>query len=339
MAISIQAAVAHDERWLSFVRANPDLTLFQSPRWCSVIEKTYGFATNVLLALEGDAVLGGMPFAHIEDFRGARRVAFPFADNVEPLPDSLWPAFETWIAADAVPWTIRSRVQPTQLAAQFKEAATHHVLALPATVEETQALYHFKHVQNLKQAAKAGLTHRRLHGLDGVDAFYQLHSNVRKTKHGLLPQPYAFFRHIYDEFFPEDGFVLVAEHERRIVSAMLFIGCGSTLYYKFSASALDALLVRPNHFLITKAIEEGIALGFKQVDLGISDTEGLIRFKERIGGTASPVFSASYNPVEKTDATRQVEKALGELTSILTDAELPLAAAQRGGDVLYRFFT
>ena len=339
MCISIQPAFVHDERWLSFVRANPELTLFQSPRWCAVIEKTYGFATGVLLACEGDTVVGGMPFAQIEDFRGSRRVAFPFADNVEPLPYSLWPAFEGWIGADSVPWTVRTRCRPTGLAAQSNEAAKHHMLELPASPEESRKFYHVKHIQNLKQAAKAGLTHRSLNAMDGIDIFYRLHSNVRKFKHGLLPQPYGFFRNIHDEFFPDDGFVLVAEQGDRTVSAMLFIACGSTLYYKFSASALDALLVRPNHFLITKAIEQAISLGFKQIDLGISDTEGLIRFKERIGGCASPIFSASYNIIRKSEATLQVEQALGELTSILTGSELPLAAAQRGGDVLYRFFT
>lgn len=339
MYITLREVGADDARWVSFAFSDPALTLFQSPRWSRVVAATYEFEARVLLAFEGETLVAGMPFCHIDDFRGPRRVAFPFADNVEPLPVPLWPQFEAWIANDEYPWSVRTRCEPGELADQRREAAKHHAIELPQAVEETRALYHYKHLQNVKQAEKAGLTFRRLDGIEAINVFYALHSNVRKTKHGLLPQPYRFFETIRQEFFPDEGFVLVAEQGERVVSAMLFIACGSTLYYKFSASALDALLVRPNHFLITKSIEEAVRLGFRRMDLGISDTEGLIRFKDRIGGKSSDVFAAFYNTVAKTNAVREIESALGKLTSLLTAKELPLDAAQRGGDILYRFFT
>ncbi len=293
-----------------------------------------------VLAAEADGhISAGLPFAHIEDFRGPRRVALAFADNIEPLPASSWEDFEAWIAADAFPWSVRTLCAPTGRATSSRVAAQHHSIALPASFDEAAAGFHYKHVQNLKQAQKAGLTVRKIDSSEGIDIFYALHSLVRKQKHGLVPQPRAFFDAIFERFFPHDGFVLIAEHEGRVVSAMFFLACGRTLYYKFSASALDALLVRPNHFLLTKAIELAIELGFATIDLGISDTEGLIRFKERIGGVARDVHAAAYNPREKTAGVAAVEKAFGDLTAVLTDERAPIEAAQRGGDILYRFFT
>ena len=330
---------AQDERWQRFCASHPALTLFQSPGWSSVIARTYGFHMRALLLLEDEQILGGLPFAHIDDFRGPRRVALAFADNLEPLPVDAWQHFEAWIADDDLPWTIRTMCKPTERAASYRVAGSHHAIQLPGTYEEAAARFHSKHVQNLKQALKAGLRYRRVHSPDGIDAFYELHSLVRKNKHGLLPQPRAFFQAIYEEFFADRGFVLLAEQEDTIVSAMLFIACGATLYYKFSASAVDALPVRPNHFLITKAIEVAVEDGFKRLDLGISDTEGLIRFKERIGGIESSVYAASYHPRESSPAVTEVERTLGELTAVLTGANLPLEAAQRGGEILYRFFT
>jgi Acetyltransferase (GNAT) domain len=335
---TIREVAAHDERWLNFCAQHPELTLFASPGWSDVIERTYGFSTRVLLVIEGDAVVGGLPFAHIEDFRGPRRVAFAFADNIEPIPSSLWPQLEAWIAQDVLPWNVRTLCEP-QRAASSREAAKHHAIDLPATLEDAHRSFHVKHVQNLKQAQRAGLSSRTLAGLDGIECFYDLHSRVRKNKHGLLPQPVAFFREIHAAFFPDRGFVLVAEQEGTPVSAMLFLICNQTLYYKFSASALDALAVRPNHFLITKAIEWAIGAGLRRLDLGISDTEGLIRFKERIGGVARPVYAAAYNLREKTPEIAQVERAFTDITTILTAQDAPLEGAQRGGDVLYRFFT
>jgi CelD/BcsL family acetyltransferase involved in cellulose biosynthesis len=330
---------AQDERWHRFCAAHPALTLFQSPGWSDVIARTYGFGMHVLLVLENENVLGGLPFAHIEDFRGPRRVALAFADNLEPLPVDMWEQVEAWIANDSLPWAIRTLCKPTERAQSQRVAGSHHAIDLPDRFEAAVERFHYKHVQNLKQAEKAGLRHRRLATSEGIDAFYALHSLVRKNKHGLLPQPRAFFDAIYEEFFPERGFVMLAEQGDTIVSAMLFIACGRRLYYKFSASALDALLSRPNHFLITKAIEVAIGDGYRQLDLGISDAEGLIRFKERLGGVERSVYAASYNQREKSAGVAQVERALGELTEILTDASLPLAAAQRGGEILYRFFT
>lgn len=336
--LTIQDAAAHDERWTLFCAQHAELTLFQSPSWSKVLERTYGFSARVLLALQEQRVVAGLPFVHIDDFRGPRRVALAFADDIEPLPESAWPDFEAWIARDSLPWSVRTLCVPSALAASSRETAKHHSISLPPTFDRAQASFHFKHVQNLKQAVRAGLEMRRHDGMDGVERFYDLHSRVRKNKHQLLPQPHEFFRDIHDEFFPEHGFVLTAELEGRTVAAMLFLVCGRTLYYKFSASDLDALSVRPNHFLITKAIELAIEMGLQSIDLGISDTEGLIRFKERIGGVARPVYAASYNPREKSAATVQVERALSELTAILTSSAT-LEGTQRGGDVLYRFFT
>jgi len=335
---TIREVDAQDERWQRFCASHSTLTLFQSPNWANVIARTYGFAMRVLLVLENDAVLGGLPFAHIEDFRGPRRVALAFADNIEPAPTQLWDLIEAWIAKDDLPWVIRSMCKPTERAASQHVAASHHAIDLPDSFEAAAARFHIKHVQNLKQADKAALRHRRLDSSEGIDSFYALHSQVRKSKHRLLPQPRAFFDAIYEEFFPRHGFVMLAEHDEAVISAMLFVACGKTLYYKFSASAQDMLTLRPNHFLITKAIEVAIGEGYRRLDLGISDTEGLMRFKARIGGTESPVYVARYHPREKTEAVAQIERSLGDLTEILTGPEIPVEAAQRGGEVLYRYF-
>jgi hypothetical protein len=336
--IAINEVSSADQRWISFCTGHPDATLFQSPLWSDVVRETYDFSLMVLLATEDDTVISGLPFAHIEDFRGPRRVALSFADNIEPLPSSAWPQFDAWISKDGVPWTVRSLCRPA-LASETKVVAQHHAVHLPATFEEAEAAFNIKHKQKYRQSVRAGVTYKVDTSLEGLRTFYALHTETRKFKHGLLPQPFRFFEAIYERFFPDNGFFLIAEHNGEPIAIMFFLSYGSTLYYKFSASSLSSLPLRPNNLLITKALEIAIARGYKKVDLGISDTEGLIGFKERIGGRASDVHSASYRPREKSAAVINVERALGTLTKILTEQDVPLVCAQEGGDALYRFFT
>jgi CelD/BcsL family acetyltransferase involved in cellulose biosynthesis len=337
--VAIEELSASDERWVSFCADRSDVTLFQSPEWSEIVRETYDFSLRVLLATEGRTVVGGLPFAHIEDFRGPRRVALAFADNLEPLPASLWHEFERYLAADALPWTIRTLCKPSDAAHSSKVVAQHHAVHLPPTFAEAEAAFNIKHKQKWRQAVRGGVTHRVDTSLDGLRLFYQLHTETRKFKHGLMPQPLAFFEAIHRRFFPLNGFLLIAEHEGAPIAVMFFLAYGSTLYYKFSASSLSSLPLRPNNLLITKVIEMAIERGYKKLDLGISDTEGLIGFKERIGGRASDVYSAVYNPREKSTAVSEVERAFGEITKVLTAEDVPSVYAQRGGEILYRFFT
>jgi CelD/BcsL family acetyltransferase involved in cellulose biosynthesis len=337
--VAIEELSASDERWVSFCADRSDVTLFQSPEWSEIVRETYDFSLRVLLATEGRTVVGGLPFAHIEDFRGPRRVALAFADNLEPLPASLWHEFERYLAADALPWTIRTLCKPSDAAHSSKVVAQHHAVHLPPTFAEAEAAFNIKHKQKWRQAVRGGVTHRVDTSLDGLRLFYQLHTETRKFKHGLMPQPLAFFEAIHRRFFPQNGFLLIAEHEGAPIAVMFFLAYGSTLYYKFSASSLSSLPLRPNNLLITKVIEMAIERGYKKLDLGISDTEGLIGFKERIGGRASDVYSAVYNPREKSTAVSEVERAFGEITKVLTAEDVPSVYAQRGGEILYRFFT
>ncbi len=337
--VAIEELSASNERWVSFCAENPETTLFQSPEWSEIVRETYDFSLRVLLATQNGTVVGGLPFAHIEDFRGPRRVALAFADNVEPLPVNLWPEFEPYLAADSLPWTIRTLCEPSDASQASKVVAQHHAVHLPSTFAEAEAAFNIKHKQKWRQSMRAGVTHRVDTSLDGLRVFYELHAETRKFKHGLMPQPFVFFEAVHRHFFPENGFLLIAEHQGAPVAAMFFLSYGSTLYYKFSASSLSSLSLRPNNLLITKVIEMAIERGYKKLDLGISDTEGLIGFKERIGGRASDVYSAVYNPREKTKAIAEVERAFGEITNALTAQDVPLAYAKRGGEILYRFFT
>lgn len=327
-----------DPRWRGFAAAqNP--TLFQSPTWADLIEATYGFPSRVACACNGDSVVAGLPYAMIDDFRGARRIAFAFADVCEPLGDpAAWPAIERAMADDGIAFQIRSRLRPSPLAQSSVEAGVHQQLDLGGSIEVLSSRLHPKTKANLRQGGAAGLEYRRLEPQEGIETFYALHSGVRKGKHRLLPQPRAFFDEIAARYFPDRGFVIAATAGRKVIAAMLFLQEGATWYYKFSASDQSALSARPNHFLLWRAIELAVESKIARIDLGISEDEGLVRFKRRFGAVETPVFVARYCQTPKSADTAEIEATLGALTAALTTDAAPLESAQAGGTALYRYF-
>jgi CelD/BcsL family acetyltransferase involved in cellulose biosynthesis len=257
----------------------------------------------------------------------------------EPLGDPAgWHAIDNAFAAADVPFQMRSRVRLGAHADSVETIGVHQSIPLGRSVAQAFARCHPKQRANVRQAEAAGLTHRIAGDEEGVELFYALHSRVRKNKHGLLPQPRRFFARLAEMVFPDRGFVLVAQCNREPVAAMIFLRMGSVTYYKFSASDLDALALRPNHFLLWRAIEMAIDEGAEALDLGIAEDEGLIRFKNRFGADSTPVFAGRYGRLEKSESALALEATLRALTSRLTSPEAPLASAQAGGNVLYRYF-
>lgn len=337
-AVQVVHASNRDPRWLAHISgAQP--TLFQHPDWATLMEDAYGFEARVALAIEGGEVIGGLPYSEVVDFRGRRRTAGAFADVCEPLGDvRVWQAIEKALCADGVPWQIRSRVCPTDLSDETRHVGVHQVVSIPATLDEAFQRCNGQKRSKIRFAERAGVAVKRIDGEDGINVFCRLHLHTRAAKHKLLPQPRRFFDLLARRFFPEHGFVLVAEREESVLAVVLAIGCGDTLFAKFIASDLGALEYRPNDFLIWKCIESASELGFQYLDLGISETENLARFKRDYGALEAPVYVGRYNSVAKTAQVQAVERALSEVTAALTQPEVPVSAIQAGGDALYRFF-
>jgi len=325
----------HSARWVDFAKSHRP-TLFQSSDWADVIALTYGFPVRVAALVREGRLVAGLPYAEVDDFRGLRRVAFAFADVCEPLGDD-WPALESALCAEGVPWQIRSRIAPGPLA-DSREIGVHQTVSLAGGTSGVISRMHPKQRARMRSAERAGLTHRLLSDDESVETFYALHSRLRVGKHHLLPQPRIFFERLAERFFPDRGFVVAAHAAGRTVAAMLFIRWGDTLYYKFSAADQALLALHANHYLLGKVFEEAATEGFSAVDLGISEDEGLVHFKLRLGAEAVPVYVGRYSQPEKTDNVRDMEAALGALTKILTAPDMPLAAAQAASDALYRFF-
>src|SRR5688500_2627672 len=77
-----------DPLWRQFVGERPT-SVFHSPYWMCVLEKTFGleFFAHLILDETGKP-LAGLPFCRIDVLRGKRLVTLPFSDFCDPLVDT-----------------------------------------------------------------------------------------------------------------------------------------------------------------------------------------------------------------------------------------------------------
>lgn len=298
------------------------ITLFGSAAWRGVLRESYGFS---FFRVRGGGA-ATLPFATTGGRLRARAVSLPFADYL--CTDTVPPA-DYRALADAVraahpelPIVLKTTYphDAEGLGAVVRKAYYHRVPTAAGTDVEQGLSGSFR--RGVRKAQREGVRIERATDEEAVGAFYDLHRGLRFGKFGSLPQPMRFFEAIRKGFMTAGrGFVLLARHRGRVVAALVALRHRDVLYYKFGASAEDALGVRPNNLLFRELLHHAVAEGYAAVDLGLSGAgpsyAGLRRFKEALGGRAQPV---TYFRLDPPGYDAAAEQELGALLSALSRA-------------------
>ena len=165
-------------------------------------------------------------------FTGRRGVCLPFSDFCAPLlfddcePDVVvanlsalalehdWKHFEIRSGN----WLNPARDQAVEYLG--------HTLDLKRGAEELFAGFSSSVRRAIRKAEESKLSVEISRSQESVTEFYRLHVQTRR-RHGLPPQPFSFFRHIYDEVIRKGaGFVVRASLESRSVAAAIFLQFG-----------------------------------------------------------------------------------------------------------------
>jgi lipid II:glycine glycyltransferase (peptidoglycan interpeptide bridge formation enzyme) len=195
--------------------------------------------------------------------------------------------------------------------------------------------------RNVRHAREAGVVVTISAERAQLREFYELHRQLRKYKYGLLAQPWAFFENALDAFGPEKHLhVLLARVDGRAVGGILALIWGETLYYKYNASALNELDVRPNDLLAWEAIGLARREGLRRLDFGFSDADqpGLVRYKRKFATDESLVYRLQRGSTPAPASALTFSRNLGELTRLLTDERMPDHIAESASTLLYQYF-
>jgi len=322
--------------------------VFHSQQWLKVQEQTYDFNIRAKVLLDGaDTPVAGFPYVAINDMLSPRIVSIPFSDYCDPIINNLdeWKALTQKIVDREKSISIRCLHNEIPLDdKRFKlvNKARWHGINLMPDIEELYKNIHSSSKRAVRKAQKEGISIRLSQSEDDLRTFYEMHLNIRKKKYRLLAQSYSFLKNIWCNFIKSDqGALMLAEYEGQIIAGVLYLKWKNRLYYKFNASAINNLNLRPNDLIMWEGIKYAKKQGLEFLDLGLSDwdQEGLLRYKRKYATEEKTISFLKYIPeIKQNERDAQIRSVIHKLTDVFTQDSVSNDVTEQAGNILYRFF-
>jgi hypothetical protein len=288
-----------DERWGRFLQSHSAATIFHTPAWLEALQRTYGYeAVAFTTSPPGRELTNGTPFCQISSWLSGRRlVSLPFSDHCTPLVESSEQLTDLLSSLrdslDREKWKyveIRAAeaVLPDCDAFERNKVFVLHRLDLRPSLVEIFRNFHRDCVQRkIRRAEQSSLTYEEGRSESLLAKFYHL-LLVTRRKHGLPPQPVAWFRNLI-ACLEDKVQIRVASKDGDPIASILTLRHKGVLVYKYGCSDHRFNHLGGTQLLFWKAIQEAKNDQLSEFDLGRSecDNPGLIKFKDRWGATRS----------------------------------------------------
>lgn len=293
-----------DAGWNDRLAAMGGDSFFNTAEWTRVLAATYGYEPCHVVGQEGGTGVSLLPLLQVRSrLTGCRGLSLPFSDCCEPAGleggraagllaylralgrDRGWRYFEirnAGVLGGGIP-----------LSARY----WRHTLDLSTGEERLFAGLEGSVRTAIRKARKMGVEVAFSHRMDAVLGFYRLHCRTRR-RHGLPPQPLAFFRNLQREVLDRGlGFVATAWHEGRAVAAAVFCHYGTRALFKYGASDRRRQETRGGTLMMWEAIRRCAREGFGELSLGRTapGDEGLRRYKLGWGCRESELGYVRYD--------------------------------------------
>ena len=295
-----------DPRWAAFLETHPGASIFHTTGWLETLRRTYGYEPVVFTTSPpGAALTNGLPFCRIASWLGGRRlVSLPFSDHCAPLvesPEQLT-CLVTYLQqnADSKNWdSIEIRGADPALPKCTNLAQSQifflHKLDLRPSLTDLFRGFHKDCVQRkIKRAAREGLAYEEGRSDTLLAKFYHLLLLTRR-RHGLPPQPAAWFRNLI-ACLGDKVKIRVASKNGCPIASILTLRHKHVLVYKYGCSDQKFTNLGGTQLLFWKAIQEAKNDQVSEFDMGRSDCDnpGLIAFKDRWGAARSTLVYLRY---------------------------------------------
>lgn len=302
-----------ERAWREFLGGEPGATVYHTPEWKRVLERSFGYRPYYLFAVDdaGD-VRGLLPMVLVRSrLFGARLSSLPLSHKCGYVGD---PAFLPMVVEAALGlYAGRVKKGTVEIREGMGEpflesrAFSTYVLELGPTVEETWRKLHRSVKRRIKQAERAGVRVELSDDIGDLKEFYEINCRVKKTK-GVPCHPLRFFRSILREM-PEYSRLYVARVGGEIAGGGLMLYFGSTVIYGYGAAESRFLKHHPYHAFIWRAIEDAVREGFGYFDFGRvhSGNTGLAEFKRQWGTEEIPLTYSYYPKAPKLGGVRDKE--------------------------------
>lgn len=336
-----------DTRWDEFVAHHPESSVFHTSAWLRALQQTYGYEPLACTTTRpGVPLQNALVLCRVKSWlTGSRLVSLPFSDHCQPLvddPDSLvsileWlqhaRSHERWNYVELRPLRFefpRAAAPPQcQIAESFVWQALDLTPDLPALLHG----FHKSCIQRkIHRAEREHLRYEegRSHSL--LQRFYRL-SVLTRRRHGLPPQPIAWFRNLLQNLGPSLSIRIVSQAEQPL-AAIITLRHKHSLVYKYGCSDERFHNLGGMVFVLWQAIQDGKRSGAFQFDLGRSDcvNDGLVAFKAKWGAFRRPLH---YFRVSTEVSSRSRSEWAFRVAKDLC-SKMPESLLTAAGRVLYR---
>ena len=340
-----------DPRWDRFVMDHPFGWICHLSGWKQVLEKSFKHMKGYYLALvdENDHIKAGLPIFEVKSWlTGKRLVNIPFATLCDPLISSssdmkellefslklqnkLKSSFIEIRTSQSAPMLHDDRLE------QHKHYKSHY-LSLNCEIEQIKKRFDRKTVRpSVNRAMKSNLKLIVADEETDLVSFYKLYISTRKNI-GLPPQPYIFFKMLWDTFLPDDRLaLLLAEKDKKIVAGVIIFKFKNRISAEYSAWNRQYSKICPNHFLYWNAIKMAQREGYEMFDLGRTSPSNvnLMKFKGR-WGTSIVELPYFYYPEAAVSNMSQHEMSIYYRIMKRIFSSVPQASLPAIGKMCYR---
>ena len=282
-----------------------------------------------------------MPVMEVNSFlTGKRGVSLPFTDHCQPILSDKTDFQE--IIDDLITYGKKAGWKYIEWRggeAYFQDMTPSsfyygHTLDLTDNEQDLLSSFRSSTKRNIKKATRENVNVEILNSLESIKEFYQLNCMKRK-RHGLPPQPFLFFKEIFDHVISKDhGLVVLATHGKKAIAGAVYFHFGEKAIYKYGASDKNYQHLRANNLVMWEAIRWCTENGFKSFSFGRTEpeNEGLLQFKRGWGTQEETINYYKYDLAK----AEFVNDPRGFRTSYNFLKKLPSPILNLAGTLLYK---
>jgi len=329
-------------RWDSILLSSNDHSFFHSSAWARVLKESYKFKSFYFVHFEGEQLALLMPLMEVHSFlTGVRGVCLPFTDQCPPY--KLNNEFLRVAVSKAIDYARQARWRYIEwrdtgyfaLGAPPWETYYTHDIDLANSEHELFSSLKDSNRRCIKKAVREGVSVQVAQTLDSLKSFYLLNCITRR-RHGLPPQPFVFFKNVFEYVISKNlGIVVEASYSNKVIASSIFFHFGTSAIYKYGASDFVYQTLRPNNLVMWEAIKWYRDRGFTAMNLGRSDPndQGLLQYKRAWGAKETAIHYYRYD-LRKGMFLKDCKKGSSFFNILF--ARLPTIILRLAGRLLYR---
>lgn len=328
--------------WDDLVLTNKTCSFFHSSGWARVLHESYQYKPLYFTIIKDNRILALIPCMEVNSIlTGKRGVSLPFSDYSDSIisesynPDEIFKYLiqygkdNGWKSLEIRGGNISfSNLHPSS-------SYYGHSLALSKDADKIFSTFRDSTKRNIKKAIKEGITVGRHQSLEAIKEFYRLNCMTRK-EHGLPPQPFSFFRKIFEHIISQNkGFIVLASFKDINIAGAVFFHFGDKAIYKYGASDKNHQNLRANNLVMWEAIKWYAQNGLSRFCFGRTEleNEGLLQFKRGWGGMEQNIEYNKYDLVNES-FIQCSSNTVGVFNKIFNI--MPTSLLKITGELLYR---